>query len=82
MDEDVLYIVPDAEMKFGPQLMQMTVYGLCADSPLPKPTPVETCKVCGRHKSEHNHDREGVYWCPDNVSVRASFPIKKKEGRK
>jgi hypothetical protein len=36
----------------------------------------ENCKVCGRTREDHCKDKDGVWWCCDNVSVRASFKIK------
>ena len=40
------------------------------------------CKVCGRTREDHCKDKDGVWWCCDNVSVRASFKIESESDRK
>lgn len=45
---------------------------------MPKLHHLKKCTVCGKEKAAHSLDKNRVYWCPDNVSVRASFKVEKR----
>jgi hypothetical protein len=36
----------------------------------------EDCSVCHNPREYHHQDKDGVWWCCDNISVMASFKIK------
>jgi len=37
---------------------------------------LDNCRVCHNPRESHHQDKDGVWWCCDNISVRASFKIK------
>lgn len=39
----------------------------------------EDCRVCHNPRESHHQDKDGVWWCCDNISVRASFKINSKQ---
>ena len=40
---------------------------------------MNNCSVCHNPREFHHQDKDGVWWCCDNISVRASFKINSKQ---